>query len=104
MANRKLVVVSNYLSNSWNLDDNNMISLSDGKVVDIDTMVKIFYNIPSVKCYGIITAYIWDVEERKIEKHITDLPDSSDKAQKNILRIVEITKQIKKLQEELEIL
>ena len=102
MANRKLVVVSNYLSNSWNLDDNNMINLPNGKIVDINTMIEIFYNTLSVKCYGIIIAYIWNIDDKKIDKYITDLPDSSDKAQKNIRRIITITNQIKKLQEELE--
>jgi hypothetical protein len=56
-----------------------------------------FYRIPIVQTYGIINAYIWNTEERKIEKYITDLPDSEIKLIKNNRKIEKIKQQIEDL-------
>ena len=107
MAKRKFIAVSAYTSDSWDLREDGRIDVKDikGNITEIispNTMLHKFCEAPTVKCYGIIKAYIWDCDERKVVEYFDDLPGSTDKAIKNQHKIVKIYQQIKSLQQQLE--
>ena len=64
-SNRKLFIVSPFLTSSYPLDIYDNIDVKNRKGVilesiSINSLLMRFYEIPRVKAYGFIHAYIWD--------------------------------------------
>jgi len=85
-TNRKLWIVSNYVSSSFILDVDDRIDIKNQKGVVIESisintaMVRFYENN---KVYGIITAYIWDLDTKTAEPiPEEDLPDWEDRERK----------------------
>jgi len=81
-TNRKLWIVSNYVSNSFDLDIDDRIDITnrDGILIEsinINSALMRFYERHEV--YGIISAYIWNNDTKSVEKYITNLPDNEKK-------------------------
>lgn len=105
-TNRRLFIISNYLTNSYKLDIYDKIDIKNLKGVllesiNINSALIRFYEIEKVKSYGILRAYIWNIDNKKVERYITDLPDNEIKNRKKKYRKKEIEKEIMKLQKEL---
>jgi len=84
-TNKKLCINSAFVSSSWVLDIYDKIDVHNHKRVivesiSINSMLMRFYEMKNVKPFGIISAYIWDTENREIIEYITDLPDNDKKA------------------------
>jgi len=106
-TNRKFFAVSNYTTGSWQLDVDDKIDVKNEKGVLLEsihwfTMLRRFYEQPSVNCYGIICAYIWDVDTQEVVNNVTDLPGGLKKSLIAQRIILNNTLQIRRLQEEIE--
>jgi hypothetical protein len=104
---RKLHAVSAYASSSWQLDINNNVDVHDEKRVFVESisimeMLFRFNEQPSVKAYGIISAYIWDTETREIIEYITDLPDTQQRDLMKLRKMSNLHAQLEALQEQYE--
>lgn len=102
-----LRIESAYSSSVHKLDIHDCIQVrNENNVVieslTIDQMIKYFYENSNAKIFGIDRAFIWNLDEKRIVKEITDLPDSVIKETKKNKRIEQIIFKIAKLNEELE--
>lgn len=105
-TNRRLFIISNYLTSSYELDIYDKINIKNLngvllEIININSMLMRFYEIKKVKTFGILRAYIWNKDNQKVERYIIELPDNKIKNQKAKHRKIEIEKEIKKLQKEL---
>ena len=103
-TSRKLCVNSAYVSGSWFIDIYDKIDVHNEKRVflesiTINSMLMRFYEMKNVKPFGIISAYIWDTEERKVIEYITDLPDNEVKERMRKRKLFNIEEKIKHLQQ-----
>lgn len=77
---RVLRIESAFSNFMHDLDENDNIIIrhenEESETLSINEMIIRFYNNPSVKCFGIDRAFIWNIDEQKTERNITDLPDS----------------------------
>ena len=79
-------------------NDNGVITDS----LSIDQVINRFYESTTVKCYGISCAFIWNLDEHKIVRYITDLPDTEHKERMKALRAERIVSEITRLNNELQ--
>lgn len=106
---RYLRIECAYTNSVHKLDDNDNVVIKHKdeneneilEILTIDQAINKFYNLPIVNCYGINKAYIWNYTEQKIDRHITNLPDSSKKALKKKYEIEKIQSEIDILQKKL---
>jgi|AntAceMinimDraft_18_1070375.scaffolds.fasta_scaffold20867_8 hypothetical protein len=108
-TNRLLKVISNYSNGSWILDVHDKIDIKNEKgiileSISINSMITRFYENKIVKPFGIISAYIWDNDKRKVEKYITGLPDNEHKKRMKDHQIKIIKEEQRKLHNELKLL
>jgi len=104
---RKLHAVSAYASSSWQIDINNNVDVHNEKRVFVESisileMLFRFSEQPSVKAYGIISAYIWDTETQEIIEHIIDLPDTQQKDLMKLRKMSNLHAKLAALQEQYE--
>ena len=71
---RRLWVVSNYSSATFIMDndtDDVLIKNEDDTIdrISIKESLNRFYQNPNVKCYGIISSYVWNLEKKGYRKN-----------------------------------
>lgn len=110
-SKRYLRIDSDYLNCVHDLDENDNVVIvhkkDDETIIEhltIDQAINNFYNLPTVKSFGITKAYIWNFTDQKIDKVFTNLPDTLSKNMKKEYEIKNIQLQIQKLTEKLNIL
>ena len=83
-----------------------IIVRNENKVIidslSIDQVIARFYESKSVKCFGIDRAFIFNLDDKKIVRHITDLPDSELKEKMKNRKVENIVKEITRLNTELQ--
>jgi hypothetical protein len=103
-TNRKLWIISNYVSNSFDLDVDDRIDITnrDGVLlesININSALIRFYERNEV--YGIISAYIWNLDTKSVERYITDLPDNDKKERLRKHSMAKKKALLQKLQDEI---
>jgi len=107
MSRNILRIESAYSSSVHKLDIHDCIIIKNdnGVITDslsINQVIDRFYESSSVKCFGIDCAFIWNLDEHKVVRYITNLPDTENKEIMKAHKTEKIVNEIARLNIELQ--